>query len=99
MKALEIILFFIAWVSFLGLSYNIQFIQSEKTKLKQRWAAAFLIGLTVALPFHIAVCTMNEPDPVHSKKFSIRTEIKTSSLNGVETERDTIYIFTPKKKN
>ncbi len=28
--------------------------------------------------------------------YSVQTEIKTTTLNGIEISRDTIYIFTPK---
>ncbi len=35
-------------------------------------------------------------NPYKASKYELRTEIKTTTLNGIETSRDTIYIFTPK---
>jgi len=32
------------------------------------------------------------------KDYSYRVEIKSEVINGIETSRDTVYIFTPKKK-
>lgn len=35
---------------------------------------------------------------LHTKDNSLRTEIKVEMINGIETSRDTVYIFTPRKK-
>jgi len=34
----------------------------------------------------------------HTKNNTLKIDIKVEIVNGIETSRDTIYIFTPKKK-
>ena len=37
------------------------------------------------------------PENIHSTNFNVKTEIHVNQVDGIETERDTVYIFTPKK--
>ena len=40
----------------------------------------------------------NNPQKKSIKDYSYKVEIKSEIINGLETSRDTVYIFTPKKK-
>jgi len=40
----------------------------------------------------------NNPQKKSLKDYSYKVEIKSEIINGLETSRDTVYIFTPKKK-
>lgn len=40
----------------------------------------------------------SKPSPIHTKKFTHKTEIRQEYVNGNLTSTDTIYYFTPKKK-
>jgi hypothetical protein len=74
--------------------------KSEETS-KGRYVVLILVGI-VFLALSITLTGMyierKNPSPIASSKFKGRTEIVTTHVNGVETSRDTVYIFTPKKK-
>jgi hypothetical protein len=72
-------------------------ILSEKTKECLHITAMVMCYLGLIL-FGIFLCGHFLPFNIHSKDTSIRTEIRVRTLNGMETERDTVYIFTSKKK-
>jgi hypothetical protein len=38
------------------------------------------------------------PGEIHSNSFIVKSEVRLKITNGKEVSRDTVYIFTPKKK-
>lgn len=57
-----------------------------------------VIAISASIPCTGMFIEREHPRPVKSSEFKVNTEIHIESVNGVETSRDTVYIFTPKKK-
>ena len=57
--------------------------------------AILLLWLTMGIGL-VLIVDYSERLGYNTSEYEFRTEIKTSTLNGIETSRDTIYIFTPK---
>jgi len=81
-----------------GIHFSLNAIQKEAN-----WKAAIVL-VTAMLSFSVGVVLLGysiaklSPPEIHSKNCSLRTEIRVDVINGIETSRDTVYIFTPKKK-
>ncbi len=58
----------------------------------------FTIFFILGVAFIIAHADRDGPQTKSTKDFSLKTEIRQEFLNGKEISRDTVYIFTPKKK-
>jgi hypothetical protein len=95
MRFLNIILMLIAWVSFLGIVWNID---AMELKIKKGWTSIFLFLFTVSSIFCIYTLTFTTKQEIKAKRFNFKTEIRQEFLNGQEISRDTVYVFTPKKK-
>ena len=71
----------------------------DKSTDKERWLA--VIGTVIvwasALLFMIGQNNYSTQE-VRSTNFKIKTEVRLKITNGKEISRDTVYIFTPRKK-
>lgn len=56
------------------------------------------IAISASIPCTGMFIEREHPHLVKSSEFKVNTEIRIESINGVETSRDTVYIFTPRKK-
>ena len=56
------------------------------------------IGAILGILIILAYLTEASPDRKSLKENTLKTEIQVKYLDGQEVSRDTIYIFTPKKK-
>lgn len=69
-------------------------------RLSFKWGLLLVFGVIATVLSMtltgMAICK-KQPQPVKGSKFDVKTEITVTTKNGVETLRDTIYIFTPKK--
>jgi hypothetical protein len=72
----------------------------EANDFKMKYALLVLTGI-VAFSVSIVLTGMyierKNPTPIKASEFKGRTEIITTYVNGQETSRDTLYIFSPKK--
>ena len=57
---------------------------------------AGIVAFSVGVPLTGAFIERENPTPVKSSEFEVKTEIRQEFLNGQEISRDTVYIFTPK---
>jgi len=72
-------------------------------KVDKTWKLALLatfcsIGFILSLVFTGYSIAKTGPPNFHSTDFNLRTEIRTEYIDSTEVSRDTVYIFTPKKK-
>lgn len=66
----------------------------EDTKLAVFCTIMFCISFVIS----VAYWTQNAPREHNLKDYSLKTEVRANIINGKEVSRDTVYIFTPKKK-
>ena len=64
-------------------------------KTTNRFTLSLILMYFGAILFTLSF-TFLTPFPVHTKKCSVKTEIRTKHLNGEEIFRDTVYIFKHK---
>ncbi len=72
----------------------------EENEIKWYWVLLLLlaiIALSVSMTLTGATIEKQCPRPVHSKEFTVKTEIHIETIDGQETLRDTVYTFTPNK--
>jgi hypothetical protein len=96
---MEIVLFVLMGVyGIFAIHFGLQAIKEDSAKI---WSSILLItgmiAVSVSIPTTGAFIERKHPVPIAASKFKGRTEIVTTRVNGVETSRDTLYIFTPRK--
>ena len=60
------------------------------------WSTTLACGMIACILLDIVI--PHGVRKLHTTNFEVSTNIKTEILNGKETSRDTVYIFTPKRK-
>ena len=98
MKVLLLALLGIAGMFAFGFGFKIV---KENNKFKWYLLLLLIYGMfATPIGFVCAGAAIIEenPDKIHSMDFDLKTEIHTEYIDSTEVSRDTIYIFTPKKK-
>ena len=62
-------------------------------------AASFLVSLCFCMGVILIIGYVIKDDPIKksTKDNILKVQVNITTKNGIETDRDTIYIFTPKK--
>lgn len=81
-----------------AIHFGIKYTEDEKLFKGLILLLSGIICIACAMTFTGISISIQIPPKVHSEKFNLKTEIRQEILNGKEISRDTIYIFTPKKK-
>lgn len=96
---MESILFMVlALYGLFGIHFSLNGLKDD---MNWRWG---VVLITAMLSFSVGVVLLGysiaklSPPEIRSKNCSLRTEIRVDVINGMETSRDTVYIFTPRKK-
>jgi len=83
-------------------SFAFSFKIVEDDKKFKWWLLILLIYGIFATPVGLIITgatIQNEnPNDIHLIDFDLKTEIHTQYIDSIEVSRDTVYIFTPKKK-